>query len=499
MEDDDNFVKGAKKKKVQKEIHDLDKCVRQFQLTLDTIEFKDEIKPHIIEKLLKSAIKGEIEVDLIRSFYFKLVLGYFNNKEKISVMTMINDTKKMRDQYKEKLKKYNSIKQFNSDPLGSQNSEWSSFFEDNELKKMIQKDVIRTYQEKDLFNNNSIKEMLNLIIFIWVKENREIGYWQGYTDILGLILMAIHPYYNKSDGSDNYFSKIKNFDSKIDFKDLYLYFNDLDSIAADLYQLFNLMMNNGLVDIYCKTPLKDIESKKLPQFERVESTAIKLNGKKLIQQAIISKDKTSDMLRLRVETVISDYLKEVASDLTKHLKELDVDYNIILLRWYRCIFTREFHPLDCLKICDAMFAIDYKSQENYLKLMDFVVCAMIYYLKDHLLDKDNHGCYMRLNKYPPIESVSIIISLAIELMNKYDAKSSVVRKDSKVEKIDKIEVDEIEVISTSKTESCVNQVNEELVSINYSEFIDNLLLKYNNTFSQQEKNNLKSLIKYIKK
>ena len=48
------------------------------------------------------------------------------------------------------------------------------------------------YQDKDLFQNTVIKEILVNILFIWSKENRDTSYRQGMNEILAVILFALY-------------------------------------------------------------------------------------------------------------------------------------------------------------------------------------------------------------------------------------------------------------------------------------------------------------------
>lgn len=69
-----------------------------------------------------------------------------------------------------------------------------------------------------------------------------------------------------------------------------------------------------------------------------------------------SKKQSSAILQ-RVARIQDHYLKIVDIDLFRHLKLLGVEFQIFLLRWIRCIFTREFHLLDALDLWDNIFLL----------------------------------------------------------------------------------------------------------------------------------------------
>jgi TBC1 domain family protein 5 len=123
---------------------------------------------------------------------------------------------------------------------------------------MITLDVSRTYQDKELFQSNHIKEMLINILFIWSKDNKEVSYKQGMNEILAVILLAIYPFYI----TDNHFSnnpnslktKIRKLNEEKDYlsisRELFTFVNCESYLQADLFILFNAIMSRGIVSLY---------------------------------------------------------------------------------------------------------------------------------------------------------------------------------------------------------------------------------------------------------
>jgi TBC1 domain family protein 5 len=117
---------------------------------------------------------------------------------------------------------------------------------------LINLDISRTYQDKELFQNTTIKELLTNILFIWAKENPDPSYRQGMNEILAILLFAIYPFYFTFDkkssisaSSINSMKKDENF-----AKELYCFLYDEDEMQADLYCLFENMMKRGILNLY---------------------------------------------------------------------------------------------------------------------------------------------------------------------------------------------------------------------------------------------------------
>lgn len=115
--------------------------------------------------------------------------------------------------------------------------------------------------------------MLVNILFIWSKENREISYKQGMNEILAVILFGLYPFYFKNTqkhSTETILNYIKT-EREVRADQIYLYFHDEDELAADLFFLFDAIMNKGIKDLYDtnSTKKKDITSfKKYELFQQ---------------------------------------------------------------------------------------------------------------------------------------------------------------------------------------------------------------------------------------
>jgi len=128
---------------------------------------------------------------------------------------------------------------------------------------MINLDVNRTYQDNSMFHSNENKELLTNVLFIWAKENPEVGYKQGMNEIIGVLYLSIVDYYQKVEfklTAEELLSKSKDinqiskeYDEFI--KCLYLYIYDISYIQSDLYYFFNEIMKRGMKELYDNGPI----------------------------------------------------------------------------------------------------------------------------------------------------------------------------------------------------------------------------------------------------
>jgi len=116
-----------------------------------------------------------------------------------------------------------------------------------------------------------------------------------------------------------------------------------------------------------------------------------------------------------------------------------VSPQLFLLRWLRLLFCREFHIDDTVALWTCIFAdatspavpaltpyARAKKQDaegvaiaeaasQALPLVDYFALAMIEYLRSQLLVSDESGCLQRLMKFPPVENVFTLVSMAKKL------------------------------------------------------------------------------------
>ncbi|CAK0856589.1 unnamed protein product [Prorocentrum cordatum] len=143
----------------------------------------------------------------------------------------------------------------------------------------------------------------------------------------------------------------------------------------------------------------------------------------------------------RCKHIFHNVLKQVDVQLHAYLVEKGVEPQIFLLRWIRLLFCREFHVADTVALWTMIFAdagsveardaafIPYAAADavdregvqaaeaasRALPLVDFFAVAMIEFLRMQLLSMDESECLQRLMKFPPVENVATLITLAKRL------------------------------------------------------------------------------------
>jgi TBC1 domain family protein 5 len=127
---------------------------------------------------------------------------------------------------------------------------------------------------------------------------------------------------------------------------------------------------------------------------------------------------TKNYLVKRCEYISEKKLKLQNSRLYYHFVNIGIDPGVILQRWIKCLFTREFHPQDCSVIWDAILANEIMEPSGDLSYIDYFSIAMLDFISDELLRKDQNECFKRLFQYPPLESMTTLISLTSRIKPK---------------------------------------------------------------------------------
>ena len=401
--------------------NDIEKCINGFKFIMENI---NDI-PKLTNEIIDLSYNGEIGLKYIRPTSWKILLDIFPKEKNSTIKDWLNQTKENRKTYKKKLKELTSLNKFSGDPLGgcSQKEGWNSFFEDSETKRIIKLDVNRTYQDKDLFCNEKIKEIECNILTIWARENKIPGYKQGINEILAMLLYSFYPYYIKSNikkYSDDYLNNLI-LEPEKNYKELYYYFHDENYLESDLFSLLTKIMNYGVKKFFL-----DIDKKNNP-------------------------NETITYLNKRCNNIVHKDLRLQDNRLYNHFVNIELDCEFVIQRWLKCLFDREFHPKHVEIFWDALLADENQVKSFDFNLADFICVAMIIFLRDELVIKDQNESFQRLFKYPPIESPVPLISLAINIRNEikvkeFEEEEKKKEQEKKKEKM-KIKIQEIDKIN----------------------------------------------------
>ena len=372
----------------------------------------DLIQGNGVENFRKYSLNGELDKYHIRGMAWKIFMEVLPETETLDQWVETLD--KLRKDYKVKSKTLLKKQKFKGDPLSglsmdtSGNETWNTYHADNDTKKLINLDLDRTFQELEIFHQNKVKSNLADILFIWSKENQDVGYQQGMNDILAVSFLALYPCYFKNNKklskneiiqlSSEQISAINN------AQDIYDFFHDEDELYCDLYYCYSQLMKRGLKELF---------------------ETIKENDKNVVSYRKYQlfknqweEDPTDDLqnpLNIRCTLIIKEKLKSIDPDLYQHFKKIQLSCTIFLQRWLKCMFDREFELKDIFTLWDAIFATP-DSQNGYgLVFLDYIAISMILRIRNQLLESDQNECFTTLFKYPQIDNISELVIFANNL------------------------------------------------------------------------------------
>ena len=384
--------------------------LKKNNITELSLIFKEKIllNPYRVEDLKKLAIDAKLSKEKLRPIAWKIFLGVLPNTT--SLKEWVEIISNQREEYKKKLKKYCKIKKFVGDPLGGGKKKKKNEgpVEDTDLKDLINKDLDRTHQEMELFlqKQNKIKNILANVLYIWSKENSIVSYRQGMNELLAIIFIAFYPFYfactrKPKTTKEDIIEYLK--DMNLYKDDIYIFFHDEDEIQSDLFYTFEALMKKGMTNLFDPHFLqKDDPGYKMyeifPQMWKDDS----------------NENKPTYVYR-RSSLIIKEKLKSLDNELYSHFKKIDLNCEVFLQRYLRCIFCREFNLNDVYIIWDIIFYDNYvnRSKEKYdFIYMEYICIAMIFKIRDRLKDADQNECFSMLFKYPEIKDIMDIIKLA---------------------------------------------------------------------------------------
>ena len=373
-------------------------CVNEF--------VHDLIQGNGVENFRKYSLNGELDKYHIRGMAWKIFMEVLPETETLEQWVETID--KLRKEYKVKTKSLLKTQKFKGDPLSgmavsnTDSATWNTYYADNDTKKLINLDLDRTFQELSLFHQSKIKSNLADILFIWNKENLDVGYQQGMNDILAVTFLGLYPCYFKNGKklgknailkiSSEQISAIQN------AEDIYDFFHDEDELYSDLYFCFSKLMKRGLKELF-------------ETYKGNEKAIINYKKYELFTNQL-EQEPTDDMnnpLNIRCTLIIKEKLKSIDPDLYQHFKKIGLNCGIFLQRWLKCMFDREFDLKDIFIIWDSIFATP-DSQNGYgLVFLDYIAISMILRIRKTLLQSDQNECFATLFKYPPIENISELV------------------------------------------------------------------------------------------
>ncbi|XP_075683342.1 TBC1 domain family member 5 [Rhinoderma darwinii] len=273
-----------------------------------------------------------------------------------------------------------------NNPLSQdEGSLWNRFFQDKDLRAMVEQDVKRTFPEMQFFQQEDVRSILTDVLFCYARENEHLLYKQGMHELLAPMLFILHcdhqAFMHASEAAQ------PSEEMKVLLNPEYL--------EHDAYALFSNLM--GTAEPWFSTYEHDSRKEKDAMISTMPFARPQDIGPSI---AIVTK----------VNYIQDQLLKKHDIELYMHLNRLEIAPQIYGLRWVRLLFGREFTLQDLLVVWDALFA-----DSITLVLVDYIFVAMLLYIRDALISSNYQTCLGLLMHYPPIGDVHSLILKALFL------------------------------------------------------------------------------------
>ncbi|NXI24515.1 TBCD5 protein, partial [Sterrhoptilus dennistouni] len=276
-----------------------------------------------------------------------------------------------------------------NNPLSQdEGSLWNKFFQDKELRAMIEQDVTRTFPEMQYFQQENVRKILTDVLFCYARENEQLLYKQGMHELLAPIVFILHcdhqAFSHASEAAQ----------PRQAFEEMKVLLNP-EYLEHDAYAMFTRLMKTA--EHWFSTFEHDSQKEKDVMITPTPFARPQDLGPSI---AIVAK----------VNQIQDHLLKKHDIELYMHLNRLEIAPQIYGLRWVRLLFGREFPLQDLLVVWDALFA-----DSITLNLVDYIFVAMLLYIRDALISSNYQTCLGLLMHYPPIGDVHSLILRALFL------------------------------------------------------------------------------------
>ena len=352
------------------------------------------------ETFLNSSLIGTIENEHIRHLIWNLYL----NKEEFSNIKTIKDyfykRKEKFENFEKKIKSV-KVKNFSGDPLGNnENSEWKVFFEETEVKKILNLDIIRTFPDKNLFKEKYILNILTNTLVMWSLDNSKLSYRQGMNEICAIIIISLYPYYNIKEKYNFIDEKKLNElleNPEKNYKELYKYNYNNITFEFDIYELFFLLMKNGVKTLYETIESKDQDKYINPDaYKKYELFQFKVDNENEAET------KTNKLIQ-RCDDIIKKKLKYIDGELYNHFVVIDLNCSIFLQKWLKCLFTREFKIDEVILLWDCIIIFG-----NNLEFIDFITISILISMRKDLLKQNQDDCFQTIFNFDKNNKINIL-------------------------------------------------------------------------------------------
>lgn len=242
---------------------------------------------------------------------------------------------------------------------------------DEEVIKMLRKDISRTFSEMSYFQQGDTQQMLERILFIWTREQGAITdgqhYQQGMHELLAVVVMCLIKDIQRADETRRYSNTAgqkKEEKEKVKWIDVLT----KDYLEHDAFCIFSHLMHT---------------------VQPFYSGASFVPG---------HTDATQPFLYFKVQQIHYNLLARYDPELFAHLEKANVLPQLFLIRWLRLLFTREFKIEQSFVIWDGIL------QSKGIELVDYFCVAMISYIRETLLAMNPSHCLTKVFHYPNLEN-----------------------------------------------------------------------------------------------
>uniref|UniRef100_UPI00358FAF07 TBC1 domain family member 5 n=1 Tax=Myxine glutinosa TaxID=7769 RepID=UPI00358FAF07 len=345
--------------------------------------------PGIHHNSQEVGLRGQLRSSRFRSIYWKLYLRCLPEDRSLwleHIQCQRNNYKSVKEKHitnphEEEKGQDLSV----NNPLSQEDeSPWNKFFQDKELKMIIQQDVTRTFPEILFFQDASVQEMMADILFCFARENEHLLYRQGMHELLAPILFVLHCDHQALQHASDVNKPTETLCILLDPK----------FIEHDAYSTFSKLMETAE-----------------PWFSHFEKdTPQMVKGPVAVPFARPQDGSPPIAIVTKLNRINDTILKKHDPELHVHLGRLEIAPQIYGIRWVRLLFGREFALQDLLALWDAIFA-DGRS----LSLVDYIFVAMLQHIRDALLSSNYQMCLGLLMKYPPAGDIHHLVRKALFL------------------------------------------------------------------------------------
>ena len=233
------------------------------------------------------------------------------------------------------------------------------------------------------------------ILYIYSKENPELGYQQGMNDICGVFLYVLYKDFYLKSGFEK--DELTSMYSLIHSNNVYLEY--------DTYLIFNKFMQKGSRHFF-------LYNKPIYKENILGSKTVEEKMKLTIEDILSTKDSE---LKKRINILFYIHFKQIDQNFFDFLKNY-IYPELFILRWYLCVFTREFKLSQVVLIWDLIIMYEYietnlsKSEKKedqiktHLNFIDSVALGMLYFFKTEIMLKEDKNDIMSgIMHYPASE------------------------------------------------------------------------------------------------